>query len=68
MKPRGRSPYRLRADGEQKGTTLARICGPYFGNRGPQWASAERTRSLRWLAGTRRTKRLMRRARPWWLR
>lgn len=57
MKPRGRSPYRLRADGQVKGLTLHRIWAPAFGERVPLWNSRDRSRSLRWIVGTRRHKR-----------
>jgi hypothetical protein len=62
-KPGQRSPYRLRTDGQRKGTALVRAWGWVDHDRGPNWASAERTRSKRYLAGTRRTKKFMRRQR-----
>lgn len=58
-----RYPYKLRADGELKGLALVSFWGWINDNRRPTWASAGRTRSLRWLTGTRRTKRIMRAAR-----
>lgn len=58
-----RYPHKLRADGELKGLALVSIFGWVDNNYRPTWASATRTRSLRWLTGTRRTKRNMRAAR-----
>ncbi len=59
------NPYRRRADGELEGLALERlwpwVVGPC--HVAPSCTAAERTRSWRWLAGTRRTKRIMRRYR-----
>lgn len=58
-----RYPGKLRADGQVKGIHLVRICGWIDDNRFPPYQSRYRTRSKRWVAGTRHAKKFMRRFR-----
>lgn len=64
MKTKGkRYPHKLRADGRVKGLALVSLFGWITGERRPPWMSAARTRSKRWIVGTRRVKKIMRKAR-----